>query len=279
MTDRMPPDWVHVVRENRAGPGRLHIWHRRDQPVWVDDAVAYWAGRLDGLSEVLSSRFAVVHRGRECYFKRYVVRGWRDFFKHLVRPSRARRALRGGGALERAGFHAPRPACLVEERVGGAVRASALVTEEVSHAPDLRAWLNRPVLGVATDLRRKRALLRAFAREVGRLHAAGFHHADMRIGNVLCRMKGSDWEFYWLDNEGIRRWRRLPRRLQIHNLMQVNMERAGVTLADRMRFWQEYKAAAGVSPMWSEDTLQAVIRWTRERWRERGWLARGRDLA
>ena len=272
MTGRLLTDWVHEVRDNAAGPGRLHVWHRRDQPGWSDHAVAYWAGRLDGLSVVPSSRFAVVHRGRGCYLKRFVVRGWGDALKHVVRPSRARRALLGGGALERAGFHAPRPVCLIEERVAGVIRGSALVTEEVVDAPDLRSWLNRPDLGVATDFRRRRGLLRAFAREVGHLHAAGFHHADMRIGNILCRRRGPEWEFCWLDNEGLDHWRCLPRRLQAHNLMQVNMERTGVTRADRMRFWGEYQKAAGIDPGWSEDTLRSVIQWTQKRWRERGWL-------
>jgi hypothetical protein len=229
---------------------------------------------LNGLAPVPSSPSAILHRGLGCYFKRFAVRGWRDALKHMVRPSRARRALLGGARLEGAGFHAPRAVGLIEERVFGRVRASALATEEVTGAPDLRSWLNRPELGVAGDPARKRGLLRAFAREVARLHAAGFHHADVRIGNVLCRPAGQGWTFTWLDNEGLQRWPLLPLRLRLHNLMQVNMERTGVTLADRMRFWHEYCAGAGWSPSESRRTLDAVSRWTRKRWAKRGWLPR-----
>jgi hypothetical protein len=222
--------------------------------------------------EVPSSKFAQVHRHDGLYFKRYLIRDWRDVLKHAFRPSRARRALLRGEELAALGIGAPRAVCLVEETRLGLVRGSALVTESIDNAPNLRDWLNKPDLGVCGRKRERRVLLAAFAREVARWHNAGLHHADMRIGNILCRTSPSGWTFHWLDNEGNARYSTLPDSERVHNLMQVNMERTGVTLTDRMFFWDAYAEAANVDPMEGRAIQRAVIDYTQRRWKERGWL-------
>jgi hypothetical protein len=221
---------------------------------------------------VPSSKVAEVHQRDGFYFKRYLIRDWRDVLKHAFRPSRARRALQRGEELTQLGIHTPRAVCLIEEKRGGFVRGSALVTETIDNAPNLRAWLNTPELGVEGNRKKRRALLAAFAREVARWHNAGLHHADMRIGNILCRPDAAGWIFHWLDNEGNRRYAALPEAERVHNLMQVNMERTGITMADRMFFWRVYAEACGL-PAERERAIQfAVIDYTQRRWKERGWL-------
>jgi hypothetical protein len=259
--------WIRVTRRP------ILIWHRPGESAWADDAPAYWEGRLAGLQPVPASKTAIVHRRGSLYFKRYLIRNRGDVLKHLFFASRARRALLRGEELAAAGIHVPRPACLIEERRWGTVTGSALVTEAIDDAPNLRDWLNKPDLGVAGRHGAKRELLAAFAREVARWHNAGFHHADMRIGNILCRREAGGWTFHWLDNEGNSRHRVIPAQERVHNLMQVNMERTGVSLTDRMYFWKAYAAAAGI-PAKEERTLQrAVMAYTQRRWKERGWLS------
>jgi tRNA A-37 threonylcarbamoyl transferase component Bud32 len=233
---------------------------------------AWWAGETGNMELAQSSRFATVHRGGGHYFKRYHHRDWRDVLKHLIRSSRARRALDAGEQMEALGFHAPRAVCMVEEREGPWVRDSGLVTEEVVDAPNLREWLNRPDLGVVGVPAERRKLLAAAGHEIGRWHRAGLHHGDMRIGNILVRREGDAFVFFWLDNERNARLVPLPMRWRVHNLMQVNMERTGVTKADRLRFWRAYASAAGVAARDARRIQRSVIRYTQSRWRDRGWL-------
>ena len=261
----MLSDWVKVVK--KTSQGRITIHHKPGDARWVDTAVAYWENRLPGLEPVPASKFARVQRRDGYFFKRYMVRGLHDAMKDWFRPSRARRALDCGEDIESLGFNAPRSVCLIEDG-----RESALVTEAIENAPDFRAWLNKPELGVAASRKKKRVLLRAVAEHIATWHNAGLHHPDLRIGNLLCRQDSGVWRFFWLDNEAITRHGHLPERLRIHNLMQVNMERTGVTLADRMYFWHCYVEKAGIRERDQRRILRGVMDWTQKRWHERGWL-------
>ncbi|MBN1270506.1 MAG: hypothetical protein JXB04_13030, partial [Kiritimatiellae bacterium] len=233
MNSKPIPGWNEVVVPGKTPAARLHMRYRPDTGDWSTWAPAYWEGRLPGLREISSSRHARVEcaelpdDGPPCYFKRYFLRDWRDVLKHLFRPARARRALLAGEQVAALGFQVPPPLCLIEERRLGRTRASALITAAVENAPDVRAWLNRPELGLAGNRDRKRAFLRAFARDVGAWHKAGLYHGDMRLGNILARERDGDFTFVWLDNERTRRYARLPDSRRIRNLMQVNMETRG----------------------------------------------------
>lgn len=61
-----------------------------------------------------------------------------------------------------------------------------LVTERLPGTVDLGTWLGRARRGEASEGTR-RALLVAFGRMVGRLHGAGFWHADLQPNNFLAR--------------------------------------------------------------------------------------------
>lgn len=258
---------------NHRKEGTADFWHA--DPGTAPRVEAWWRGDLGGLTPVQSSPYATVHRDADFFYKRFHLRGPRDRLKHLFRASRARRALLNGETMEAAGFHAPVAVALVEQRGGLGVGESGLVTRAIADAPSTRDWLNRPDLGVARDLRAKRDFLRAFGRTVGRFHAAGFHHGDLRIGNVLARRAGETWTWYWLDNERNEKFAALPRALRVHNLMQVNMERAGVMRSDRLRFWRAYVEASRLPEPEQRLVRQEVIAYTRARWIERGWLPAG----
>ena len=270
--------WVRVVKESPSEGGRLGIYHRQGDDQWVDLALAYWQGKLNGLTLVESSGSSVVHKYRvtsdslTCYIKRFLIRDWSDWIKHVVRMSRAKRALIRGEEIQALGFSTPPALCLIEESRALIVRQSALITEAIHDAPNIREWLNRPHLGVARSIQQKRQLLRALGREVGALHAAGFHHGDMRSTNILCRSSRRGFTFFWLDNERTNKLPRLPMRLRAHNLTQLNMERRGVTLTDRMRFWKTYLNETDISPLQEQRTLRKVIRRSQKRWKKRGWM-------
>jgi hypothetical protein len=89
----------------------------------------------------------------------------------------------------------------------------------------------------------KRSLAGAFGCTVGRMHAGGIFHGDLRLGNVLAREEQDGWRFFFLDNERTKKFRRLPARLRLKNLVQINMfEPWAASNTDRMRFFKEYWA-------------------------------------
>jgi tRNA A-37 threonylcarbamoyl transferase component Bud32 len=258
--------------------GKLMIAFRADGDQWVGIAADYWRDRLGGLEEVRCSLYADVRRGRVegdetiYYFKRFHMRGWRDYIKHRFRASRARRAMRGAEMAGALGFDVPETVCLIEHRKWGMVVESALVTRDLGAAGKMQELINRPKLNLVSSVVMKRTLLRALGAEVGRWHAAGLYHGDMRTSNIFCREPYGDPRFVWIDLERTRRYNLLPEARRVHNLMQVNMEKQGLSHTDRMRIWRAYVSAAGIAARDEKRILRQVVAKTQKRWRERGWL-------
>lgn len=202
------------------------------------------------LTPVLSSsssrvyKFSTSFNGAEraIYFKRYLFRSNWDFIKHLVRSSRAKRAFKASLILEKNGFETPVIIAVGEHRASFLDRGNFLVTLEVEGAKQIYQFIpNRTDDLTKEQLRAKRRLLRAFGQTVGRMHAAGIFHGDLRLGNILAKEENHGWHFFLIDNERTRKFRRLPARLRLKNLVQVNMLNSdGVTKTDRMRFFKSY---------------------------------------
>jgi len=202
------------------------------------------------LTPVLSSRTSRVYKfstsfdGNErlIYFKQYLFRSNWDFIKHLVRPSRAKRAFKASLILEKNGFETPVIIAVGERKTGFLDRENFLVTLEVEGAKQIYQFIPNKTDDLTKEqLRVKRMLLRAFGQTVGRMHAAGIFHGDLRLGNVLVKRGKNGWHFFFIDNERTRKFRRLPARLRLKNLVQVNMLNSdGVNKTDRMRFFKSY---------------------------------------
>ena len=202
------------------------------------------------LSRFESSKFARLYKftarfggvDRRVYFKQYIDRSAWDFIKHIFRRSRARRAFEASLMLAERGFQAP-----VVIAMGGCGSAfikleNFIVTLEVEGAKPIYQFIaDKPEQLTKEQRRRQRSLIRTFGRIVGRMHAGGIFHGDLRLGNVLARQNGGNWQFFFLDNERTRKFRQLPRCLRLKNLVQVNMYRTeGLTNTDRMRFFKAY---------------------------------------
>jgi hypothetical protein len=177
------------------------------------------------------------------YHKDYLQRSFWDAVKHIVRPSRARRAFHASLMLAAEGFGVPEIVALGETHSGLLAKSCFLVTREVSQAERVVVLLAAsPCTQTALSLRARRDLLRTLGGMVGRMHQAGIVHGDLRLGNVLARRERDQWMLFLLDNERTRRWPRLPARLRLKNLVQVNMLTKGISATDRLRFFLAYIA-------------------------------------
>jgi tRNA A-37 threonylcarbamoyl transferase component Bud32 len=176
------------------------------------------------------------------YFKQYLCRSAFDFIKHLVRPSRARRAFKATLILEQNGFEAPAVVAMGERKFSFLERENFLLTLEAEDTKQIKQLIPESLENFTKEqLHDMRELIRTFGHTVGKLHAAGIFHGDLRLGNVLVRREKSDWHIFFIDNERTRKFRRLPARLRLKNLVQANILISDcITKTDRMRFFKAY---------------------------------------
>ncbi len=201
-------------------------------------------------ARVSSSRFSRVYRCRigffgtvhNLYLKQYLHRSPLDVLKHLFRPSRAQRAFKASLMLAENGLLSPEVIAVGELKYGPVCARTFLITRQLESAHSASVLLGdfarRP-----DKARAKRDLIAAFGETVGRMHAAGIFHGDLRSGNVFAEDTSEGWRFFLLDNERTRRFRRLPHRLIVKNLVQIGMSgKELVATTDRMRFLKSYLA-------------------------------------
>ena len=202
------------------------------------------------LTPVFSSDTSRVHKftvrfggvERWVYFKQYLCRSSWDFIKHLLRPSRARRAFKATLILEKNGFEAPAVVAMGEWKSDFFNRRNFLVTLEAENTKPIYQFIPEGQENLTKEqLRAKHELIRAFGRTVGKMHAAGIFHGDLKLVNVLARQENNGWRFFFIDNERTKKFYILPPWLRLKNLVQVNIPpRETISSTDQMRFFKAY---------------------------------------
>ncbi len=232
-------------------------------------------------SRVRSSDYTRVFRGRisfdgadhVLYLKRYLCRSALDFVKHLLRPSRAKRAFNASLMLQSNGFDAPVVIGLFERRVGPFCSDNFLLTEDVGNARSMVEVLTDLCRNPDADmLARKRDLIRTFAETVGQMHAEGIFHGDLRLGNVLVIQEEQKWRFFFIDNERTQKFHSLPSRLRLKNLVQVNMFIHGISNTDRLRFFRAYLSVNPSVRARYGKWAKKIIAKTNKRLSRKGWF-------
>ena len=231
-----------------------------------------------------SSEFAHVYKftvrlegvDREVYLKEYVCGSIVHFIKQLFRTSRAKRAFKATLMLAENDFRAPTIVAMGERRFGIFHTRNFLVTLDAANSKRIYEFIPESRTDLAKEqLLSKRELIRAFGQTVGRMHKAGIFHGDLRLGNVLVQKEQNMWRFFFLDNERTKRLCRLPLRLQVKNLVQVNMKLPDtLTNTDRMRFFKEYWAENGGSKQQERELVRQVVKRSDERLDKRMWVRR-----
>lgn len=231
------------------------------------------------LTAIRSSKFARVYKltvkfddvDRGVYFKQYLYRSTWDFIKDFVRASRAERAFKATEMLGENGFDTPAIIAMGEFRYGLCHTTDFLATLEIENAKQIYQFIPDRLQNVTKQqVQGRRELIRAFGRTVGRMHAAGIFHGDLRLGNILARREKNRWRFFFLDNERTRKFYRLPARLRLKNLVQVNMlPPTAMSNTDRMRFFREYWAQNEKAKIKKVDLIKKVLKKTHRRLRKK----------
>lgn len=224
----------------------------------------------EGWELVASSGMARVacHVENQIYYKEFLPRSPIEKLKAMVKGSRATRARLNSDALLKAGFQAP------ESLAWGSLPGGReyLFATTVAGA-GVTQWLRSKL--VARDpqnLQLRRQLLRELGVFIGRLHATGFVHGDLRTSNVLAARKGGCFQFALIDNERNVFSRPAAGRAVLRNLMQLNMlPPSELTRSDRLRFFHNWRRQ-----MRDLSTLEANLlgvesyQWAARRLRKKG---------
>jgi len=227
--------WV----EELAELGILLYGPRRDE--YAKEVSALLRGQLPPNWEWVdsSSNTVVAKRLRPhpVYYKEFLSRSPFEKIKTLLRGSRCQRAIKRGELLRQRGFHSPATYCW-----GKKADRYFMVTEGLN-AVSLSTYIEKnwiPPLS-RNELRAKRDLIEKLGKEIGNLHKAGICHGDLRISNVLVEETGQNIIFHFIDNERSLFLKKIPPRLVVKNLVQVNMIfLPGLSRQDRLRFFHAY---------------------------------------
>ncbi|MHC4854911.1 MAG: lipopolysaccharide kinase InaA family protein [Planctomycetota bacterium] len=264
-------DYVKVCEDRWTGYIHADVEHI-PIAVLVDPAISH--EQRGTFEKVQSSDTAAVYRysmtiqGREkvLYLKQYPYRSVIDAVKHLIRPSRAKRAFDAAMILEKHGLHTPEIVAFLQKKNGILCTEDILVTKEMKNATALQFLLTGELSLSKND---KRQMITELGKAVGHMHAAGICHGDMRGGNVFAAKEPDSWRFMFIDNERTIKYPILPFWRRRKNLVQLNIHRDNVSAADRMRFLRAYRQAAGISKKRSKRLARIVSKMTSKRLQRR----------
>jgi tRNA A-37 threonylcarbamoyl transferase component Bud32 len=180
-------------------------------------------------------KFDVYFKGKihNLILKQYLNRSLLDVLKNLLRPCRAQRAFKAGKMLKQHGFSTPDIVAAGKKTFAGITTRNFLVTSEVKDSVSLPEILSE-------NTPEKCELIRRFGEIVGKMHAGNIFHGDLRLGNVLVKTNNDQFVFIFLDNERTKKFRKLPRRLRLKNLVQISMFRDYISNSDRIYFLDTY---------------------------------------
>jgi hypothetical protein len=221
----------------------------------IAGAASFIDGQRSSFVKLPSSKFAKVFKfnvylkGKiySLILKQYLNRSFFDILKNSLRPCRAERAFKAGRMLKRYGFFTPDIVAVGRKTFAGIPTGNFLITSQVENSVPLYKMLD-------IDISQKQQLIKQFGQTVGRMHAAGIFHGDLRLGNVLVKpvvslsnpKDDNRFVFIFLDNERTRKFKKLPESLRLKNLVQISMSRENISDSDRMHFLDAYLAQQNI---------------------------------
>ena len=183
-----------------------------------------------------SSRFSRVAHNQEkqIYYNEFHPRSPAERVKALFKGSRGTRARKNSDALRNSGFDAP-----INMAWGTLSRGREYLITRAVHGEGVDKWVATILSNKsAANLKEKRKFLAELGIFIGRLHATGFVHGDLRASNILADRGAYRFEFSLIDNERNRQQTPASGKQILRNLIQLNMHvSVELSRADRLRFF------------------------------------------
>ncbi|MEZ5570681.1 MAG: lipopolysaccharide kinase InaA family protein [Halioglobus sp.] len=189
------------------------------------------------VSSTVFSRVAV-NSELGLYYKEYLTRSPAESIRARVRGSRATRARINSDALLLAGIDAPR-----NVHWGKLPQGREYLFTETAPGVGINRWLTDSLAErQGESLRTRRQLLHALGTFIGRVHATGFIHGDLRPSNVLAAQVQDQFRFTLIANERNVFKTPTPGKMLLRNLTQLNtLPLADLSRTDRMRFFRAWR--------------------------------------
>jgi hypothetical protein len=199
------------------------------------------------------------------YLKRYNAFSWRYKFGSLFQSSGALKSLNGAAILAEAGIRTARPLAAVDSRSWGMLNRSFFLSEEIENGKTADAYWREELLSVKgkEGTQRRKRFLQGIGELFRCLHQQNVYHNDLKDANILVQPEFSTGgeHFYLLDLEGIRRYRRLNRRRQTKNLVQLNRTLGKYLRAtEKLRFLESYLGPSFSNRIDKRDWAVSVLR-------------------
>jgi len=234
---------------------------------------------------VVQADLPVGHGMLPVAYKRIRRLGWLKKLTGFIRVNRTLRAWRLGQAFLDRGIATARPLAVVVPRRPLIESDSFLVTEWIEGGLNLTDFCRRvEELPASTQPRLLRAAAFRLGDLLGRMHAAGITHRDLKPGNLMLVPRDGDVTAYVIDLDGAALHRRVPSRLRLKNISRLALgaESFGnVSSALRRRFLVAYLTAVGeTSRDWKSTWRDLATLTIRRRQRKQRIAARrSRQLA
>ena len=199
------------------------------------------------------------------YLKRYNAFSWRYRFGSLFQESGALKSLNGAAILSESGIRTARPLAAVDSRSWGMLNRSFFISEEVENGKTADAYWREEILTIKgkEGRRRRKRFLQGIGELFRCLHQQDVYHNDLKDANILVRpdFSTAGEHFYILDLEGIRRYRKLNRRRQTKNLVQLNRTLGKYLRAtEKLRFLKSYLGPLFSNRIDKRDWVASVLK-------------------
>jgi len=189
----MSTDYLHCrrrfeslpgVRTVRSGPYRFALAPGPAQDYLAAHFTGVDAMIQDGnrtkISVASSASVCTIPGGLKIFVKRNCAENLNFSFRYFFIPARVYRAAMAAGRVAEAGVMTPRVLAAGEKRRAHVLLGGYLITEAVTDARDLMAYVEKDPDAPAG----MPALLRETARIAATLHNSGFYHGDLKLVNL-----------------------------------------------------------------------------------------------
>jgi len=144
------------------------------------------------------------------------------------------------------------------------LNGSFFLSEEIENGKTADAYWREELATMKgkEGIQRRKRFIGAVGGLFRSLHQRDIYHNDLKDANILVRQDSSGGEqLYLLDLEGIRRYRKLNRRRQMKNLVQLNRTLGKYLRAtDKLRFLESYLGPSFSNRIHRRDWVASVLR-------------------